>query len=100
MTGIERIFELRFEREYEDREDTDLRIGLYLTESEALEVAARLRLMPGFRESPEGFLIEPIELGRTYFAEGFVSKWGPPPKDVLAEAFDLPAWIDDDAGPD
>lgn len=93
---MQQIFELRFEREYEDREDTDLLIGVYATQEEALQVASRLREKPGFADCPNGFEIGMRTLGQTFFEEGFITRWGPPPKDSASEAFDLPAWIDED----
>jgi hypothetical protein len=71
------VYELWFEREYPDREDTEIRIGIYETEAEAVEVIARVRGQSGFREYPEGFNIYPVTLGETSWQDGFVTEFIP-----------------------
>ena len=68
---------------------------MYETEAAALAVVERLKAKTGFRDFPDGFQVLPIKLGLTGWAEGFIKKYGPPPKDANGEAFDLPAWMDD-----
>jgi hypothetical protein len=89
------VFEVEFTREYEYREDTELRIGVYETEDEARSVIESLKPKSGFRNFPDGFQVHPLTLGQTGWPEGFVTKYGPPPKDASSEAFDVPAWMDD-----
>ena len=89
------VYDLWFIREYADREDTQLHIGIYRTEAEALAVVETLKEKPGFRDYPKGFEVNRTKLGMTGWQEGFVTEFGPPPKDAAAEAFDLPAWLDD-----
>ncbi len=90
---MEIVYDLWFTREYEHREDTELHIGIYASETEALAVVEKLRAKPGFRDHPEGFDIVPTTLGMTGWQEGFITTIGPPPKGASGEAFDLPAWI-------
>jgi homoserine kinase type II len=71
------VYDLWFEREYADREDTELHIGIYEAESDAVEAIARLRDQPGFRDFPEGFNIYPVTLGLTGWTEGFVTEFVP-----------------------
>jgi hypothetical protein len=71
MTMI--VYDLWYEREYPDREDTELHIGIYATEADAEEAINRLRDKVGFRDFPEGFNIHPTRLGMTGWTEGFVS---------------------------
>jgi homoserine kinase type II len=92
-----KVYDLWFTREYENREDTKLHIGIYASETDAKAAVEVLKDKPGFREHPSGFEIHEAELGRTGWEEGFVTKFGPPPKDAGGEAFDLPAWITDAA---
>lgn len=87
------VYDLWFTREYLDREDTELHIGIYATEAAAQAAIAMLKEKPGFREHPSGFQIHETELGRTGWQHGFVTELGPPPKDAKGEAFDLP--VDD-----
>lgn len=88
---METVYDLWFLREYENREDTELHIGIYASEQAAHSAIIRLRDKPGFRDRPDGFEIHPVNLGHTSWESGFVTTFGPPPKDAKAEAFDLPA---------
>lgn len=90
---MDTVYDLWFVREYDHREDTALHIGIYATETDALAVVERLKDKPGFRDFPEGFDIIATKLGMTGWLEGFVTNIGPPPKDALGEAIDLPAWL-------
>ena len=77
------VYHLWYEREYPDREDTELNIGIYATEAAALEAAEQLKEQVGFRDYPEGFNIYPVTLGLTGWTEGFVSyKYEPKGPDV------------------
>lgn len=87
------VYDLWFVREYEHREDTELHIGIYAAEAEAVAVVEALKDKPGFCDHPEGFDIIPTKLGMTGWKEGFVTNIGPPPKDAEGEAFDVPAWL-------
>lgn len=71
------VYDLWFEREYADREDTALHIGIYETEGDAMDAIARLRDQPGFRDFPAGFNIYPVRLGLTGWTEGFVTEFVP-----------------------
>lgn len=82
------VYDLWFEREYPDREDTELHIGIYETEADAADAILRLRDQPGFREFPSGFNIHPVTLGITGWQEGFVTEYVPPKE---REATDRPA---------
>lgn len=71
------VYDLWYEREYPDREDTELHIGIYETEADAAQAIARLRDQEGFRDLPEGFTIYPVTLGHTDWTEGFVTVYYP-----------------------
>src|SRR5579862_6466000 len=87
------IYDLWFTREYECCEDTELHIGIYALEQDALAAIDRLRDKPGFRDYPDGFEAHATPLGRIGWECGFVTTFGPPQKDAQAEAFDLPACV-------
>jgi homoserine kinase type II len=89
---METVYDLWFTREYPDREDTELHIGIYATEADALAAIEQLNALPGFRDYPEGFEIHPTRLGETGWRFGFITEYGSPPKDAESEAFDLPAF--------
>jgi hypothetical protein len=67
------VYDLWFQREYPDREDTELHIGIYETNADAVEAVSRLRDQPGFRDFPEGFNVYPVTLGLTGWQEGFAT---------------------------
>ena len=90
---MDAVYDLRFVREYDNREVTELHIGIYASEAEAVAVVEALKDKPGFCEYPEGFDITLTKLGMTGWQEGFVTTVGPPPKDAEGEAFDVPAWM-------
>jgi len=94
---MEMVYDLWFTREYENRGDTELHIGIYSTEEEARAAIVQLCDKPGFRDYPDGFEVHPINLGLTGWREGFVTNFGPPPKGAEAEAFDVPAFFDTSA---
>jgi hypothetical protein len=87
------VYDLWFEREYDDRADTELHIGIYASREDATAAIEELKEKPGFEEYPEGFQIHETLLGRTGWTEGFNTTFGPPPKDAASEAFDVPAWV-------
>ena len=68
------VFNLWFEREYPDREGTELHIGIYSTEAAARAAIARLSDQPGFRDFPAGFNIYPYERDSDGWTEGFFSE--------------------------
>ena len=74
MGSMTVVFDLWFEREHPDREDTELHIGIYATEADATRAINLLRGRPGFRDFPEGFNIYSVSLGTTGWQEGFVSE--------------------------
>ena len=86
------VYDLWFVREYEDREDTELHIGIYASEADATAAVELLSGKLGFRDYPQGFEVHETRLGQTGWQDGFVTTFGPPPKDAEAEAFDLPAF--------
>ena len=86
------VYDLWFVREYDDREDTELHIGIYASEAEATAAIELLSDKPGFRDHPQGFEVHATLLGQTGWQYGFMTTFGPPPKDAEAEAFDLPAF--------
>ena len=87
-----KVYDLWFMREYAEREATQLHIGIYSTEAAARAAVEALTDKPGFRDFPEGFEIHQTPLDETEWREGYLTKYGPPPKDVSGVAFDLPVW--------
>jgi hypothetical protein len=71
------VYDLWFEREYRDRDDTELHIGIYETDAAAAEAISRLSDQPGFRDFPAGFKVYPVTLGHTGWQEGFETEYVP-----------------------
>jgi hypothetical protein len=59
----------------EEREDIKL-IGVYSSQEEAEKAITRMRLQPGFCDTPEGFAISKIILNKDYWEEGYVMTEG------------------------
>ena len=74
---MDEVYALWFEREYPDREDTEIQIGIYAHEDDAKAAIVQLKDQPEFRDYPEGFQIYPTKLGVTGWPEGFVTEQVP-----------------------
>ncbi len=57
----------------EDLDDRAKLIGVYSDEEEAKRAIDRVKDQPGFRDYPEGFLIDAYKLGQDHWTEGFVT---------------------------
>lgn len=68
------VYDLWFVQTYEDRDDTELHIGIYRTEADAEAAISRLKSQPGFVDYPEGFEINPTRLNDDSWTEGFISE--------------------------
>jgi hypothetical protein len=56
-----------------DAEDEkELMIGVYKTEEDAKAAIERLKGQPGFRDTPQGFQVEPYELNQDHWTQGYV----------------------------
>jgi hypothetical protein len=56
-----------------DGETDDKLIGVYSSEAEAEAAKARKLQYEGFRDEPDGFLIDKYELNRDYWSEGYIT---------------------------
>lgn len=65
-------FEFRNSKE-EDLEDRAKLIGVYSDEEEAKRAIDRVKDQPGFRDHPDGFVIDCYELNQDNWREGFVT---------------------------
>ncbi|MBB5315482.1 hypothetical protein HDF09_000132 [Edaphobacter lichenicola] len=66
------VYLLWYVSERENEEDTELLIGVYLSEANARDAISRLNVQPGFVDYPEGFEIHPYKIGQDHWTEGFV----------------------------
>ena len=57
----------------DEREENTKLIGVYSSESEAQAAIARKLQYPGFREEPDGFEVEEVELNRDQWSEGYIT---------------------------
>ena len=60
---MDTVWLLSFEQERQDGKETELLIGGYRTEADALAAKERLKHQPGFRDYPDGFTTSPYEIG-------------------------------------
>ena len=68
----DKVYVLWFVQEQEDRNDSELLIGVYTSESEAKAAIERLKNQKGFVEFPEGFQIHEYQLNRDHWTQGFM----------------------------
>lgn len=59
-----------------DGEESIKTIGIYSSRAAAEEAVERLRLQPGFRDTPQGFTIDPYWLDQDSWQEGYVTLSG------------------------
>ena len=70
---MDSVFLLHHVHEFEDGHEDSKLIGVYSTEQRAQEALQRVRNQPGFRERPEGFVINEFRLDRHGWPEGYVT---------------------------
>jgi hypothetical protein len=68
------VFLLWHSRDGHDGRANDKLVGVYSTRAEAEAAIARKLTLEGFRDFPNGFLIDPYELDRDAWSDGFVSE--------------------------
>ena len=49
-------------------------LGVYSSKTNAKNAIARFRQKPGFKEHPDGFLIDEYQIDKDYWSEGFISE--------------------------
>ena len=65
------VFLLWHSRELGDGETDDKLVGVYGSQAEAEAASTRKLAFPGFREHPDGFVIDRYELDKDAWSEGF-----------------------------
>ena len=68
MNRVYLLQHVRADDEYGDHAKT---IGIYRSEEAAHAAIDRLKAKPGFCDNPAGFHIDPYELDRDHWSEGF-----------------------------
>lgn len=68
---MESLFLLEHVRRIGDGADDRKRIGIYESETDARNAIDRLRSQPGFCDYPDDFVIQPYEIDRGYWTEGY-----------------------------
>jgi hypothetical protein len=68
------VYVVQHVHESQDGKEEDVKfIGVYRTRSDADAAVSRLRLLPGFRDHPDGFEVTEYELNKDHWMEGFIS---------------------------
>ncbi|WP_084508999.1 DUF7336 domain-containing protein [Nocardia pseudovaccinii] len=65
------VFLLEHVYQNDDREEERKRIGVYESEEDARNAILRLHDQPGFRDYPENFVVQPYEVDKSYWSEGY-----------------------------
>ena len=82
MSGVYLLyhqFEFRNNKQ-EDLEERAKLIGVYSSKERAEQAIERLKKKPGFRDYPDGFLIDCYELDQDNWTEGFITVTAPSPE--------------------
>ena len=67
------VFVLQHSHEFDDGTEDVKMIGVYSSRTRAEAAVARLKTVPGFASSPEGFVIDEYELDVDHWRDGFVT---------------------------
>jgi hypothetical protein len=70
---LKNVFLLWHSHDLGDGETDDKLVGVYSSIDEAEAAKARKLKFEGFRDSPEGFLIDCYELDRDAWSEGYIT---------------------------
>lgn len=65
------VYLLQHEREDEAGYENVKVIGIYSTEELANDAIKALSILPGFRDYPDGFSIDPYTVDKSHWLEGF-----------------------------
>jgi hypothetical protein len=65
------VFVVEHVHEIEEDNESIKLIGVYSSEEKAQQAVARLRLQPGFRDTPEGFSVDRYTVDEDHWREGF-----------------------------
>ena len=66
------VFTLWHIHEVEGEEDEDRFIGVFSSREEAENIMESFKTKPGFKEAPDGFIIDEYQLGKTHWESGFI----------------------------
>lgn len=67
------VFLLFHTHDLGEGETDDKLIGVYASLADAQQAQARTAVLEGFRDAPEGFVIDPYEIGMDHWSEGYVT---------------------------
>ncbi|WP_186419667.1 hypothetical protein [Bosea sp. CS1GBMeth4] len=67
------VFVLFHTHDLGEGETDDKLIGVYASLADAQHAQARTAALKGFRDAPEGFVIDPYEIGKDHWTEGYVT---------------------------
>ena len=84
------VFLLQHEYERRDGCDPSKMIGVYSSREKAEIVLAKLIQKPGFKNYPDGLVIDEYKLGKDNWVEGFFI-WPEPPEEQLIDNSLLPS---------
>lgn len=56
-----------------DGEEEQKQLGVYSTRKKAEDIIEEYKLLPGFKDEPDGFLIDKTEVDKSEWKEGYIS---------------------------
>lgn len=73
LTGRQMTEEVFITFHYKEDEDDSKLIGVYSTRAKAEAAAERSKLLPGFKDRPDDFLVERYRLDQDHWTSGYVA---------------------------
>ncbi len=67
------VYVLQHVHEFKDGEEDVKMIGVYSTQEQAEAAVGRMRLQPGFSDTPKGFCIDRYPLDQDHWSEGYIT---------------------------
>jgi len=58
-----------------DQEDDEKLIGAYRTKADAQDAIQRVKGKPGFRDVPDGFVVDEYPLNLDHWPDGYITVW-------------------------
>lgn len=69
-----KVYVVQHEHELDDGSSDVKLIGVYASEATAQQACDRLRKLAGFKDHPDGFSVDPYEVGQDQWSEGFLTE--------------------------
>ena len=73
IINLKKVYILHHIHEFENNQENIKLIGVFSSKEKALKVLANHKILPGFKDAPNGFSIDEYTIDRIGWTEGFVT---------------------------